>query len=197
MFEKFLGKKGITALTMAGLICLMLDARAMAAAVSISTPSNGATVSGMVTVTLSLGSGTAWANVYIDGVYQNSTPPNVFYWQTTGVSNGSHTISATAFNSSGGSLGSTSATVTVANGGAVSLTSPANGSTVSGTVTINLATGPSTAWANVYLNGAYQASTPPDYFYWNTTGVSNGQYKLSATAFDSNGQQPGVIAIDV
>ena len=164
MFEKFLGKKGTTALMMAGLIFLMLDARAMASAVSISTPSNGATVSGMVTVTLGLGSGTGWANVYIDDVYQNSTPPNFFYWQTTGVSNGSHTISATAFNSSGGALGSASATVTVANGGAVSLTAPANGSTVSGTVTINVAMGPSTAWANVYLNGAYQAFDPAGLF---------------------------------
>ena len=191
MFEKFLGKKGMLAVMLAALMCLMLDARALAAALSISTPSNGATISGMVTVTLSLGSSAAWANVYVDGVYQNSTPPNFFYWQTTGVSNGSHTISATAFNSSGGTLGSTSATVTVANGGAVSLTSPSNGSAVSGTVTVNLTTGPSTAWANVYLNGAYQASTPPDYFYWDTTGVSNGQYKLSATAFDSNGNNLG------
>ncbi len=191
MFEKFPGKKGITVLLMAALICLAVNVRAMAAAISIATPSNGAIVSGMVTVTLSLGSSAAWANVYIDGVYQNSTPPNFFYWQTTGVSNGSHSISATAFNSSGGTLGSTSATVTVANGGAVSLTAPPNGSTVSGTVTVNVAMGPSTAWANVYLNGAYQASTPPDYFYWNTTGVSNGQYKLSATAFDSNGNNLG------
>ncbi len=94
MFKKVLGKKRTTVLMMAGLICFMLDARAMASAVSISTPGNGATVSGMVTVTLSLSSGTAWANVYVDGVYQNSTPPTFFYWQTSGVSNGSHIISA-------------------------------------------------------------------------------------------------------
>ncbi len=58
--------------------------------------------------------------------------------------------------------------------------------------------GPSTAWANVYLNGAYQASTPPDYFYWNTTGVTNGQYQLSSvTGFDSSGHNlTGIIAID-
>ncbi len=191
MFEKLLGKKGITALTIVGFCCWLWGASAMAAGVSIATPSNGATVSGMVTITLSPASGTAWSNVYIDEVYQNSTPPNFFYWQTTGVSNGTHAISAAAFNSSGGNLGSTSATVTVANGGAVSFTSPANGTTVSGNVTINLATGPSTAWANVYLNGVYQNSTPPSYFYWNTSGLSNGQYQLSATAFDSQGKNLG------
>jgi Bacterial Ig domain len=191
MLQQFPGKKGIAVPIIASVICLMLEARAMAAAVSITSPSNGSTVSGMVTVTLSPATGTAWANLYVDGVYQNSTPPNVFYWQTTGVSNGSHTLSATAFNSNGGSLGSTSAAVTVANGNAVSLTSPANGATVSGAVTIGLTTGPSTAWANIYVNGIYESSTPPDSFTWQTTAIANGQCKVSATAFDSKGNNLG------
>ena len=68
MFEKFLGKKGITALTMAVFMLFDCSTRVRwPPRVSIATPSNGATVSGMVTVTLSLGSGTAWANVYVDG----------------------------------------------------------------------------------------------------------------------------------
>ncbi len=86
MLQQFPGKKGIAVLMTAGVICLMLEARVMAAAVSITSPSNGSTVSGMVTVTLSPATDTAWANLYVDGVYQSSTPPNVFYWQTTGVS---------------------------------------------------------------------------------------------------------------
>jgi hypothetical protein len=190
MLQKQWGKKAFAGLLMT-FLCLTFGARAMAAAVSITSPSNGSTVSGMVTVTLNMGAGTSWCNVYVDGVYQNSTPPGVFYWQTTGVSNGSHTVSATAFAQNSSQLGSASSTVTVANGAAVSVTSPSNGSTVSGTVTLNLATGPSTAWANVYINGVYQSSTPPDYFYWHTTAVPNGQYKVSATAFDSRGDNLG------
>ncbi len=191
MLHKILAQKVQALAVMAGLACLMLSAPAMAAAVTIASPSNGATVSGMVTVTLQPASGTAWSNVYVDGVYQNSTPPNFFYWQTTGTSNGTHKLSATGFDKNGNNLGSTTATVTVANGGAVSLTSPSNGATVSGTVTINVATGSATAWANVYINGEYQNSTPPSYFYWHTTAMPNGQYKLSATAFDRNGNNLG------
>jgi autotransporter family porin len=191
MLGKFQGKKAQTAVMMAGLIWFMLDARVMAAAVSITSPANGSNVSGMVTVTLSPSTGTSWSNVYVDGVYQSSTPPNVFYWQTTGTSNGTHKVSATAYSSSGANLGSSTATVTVANGGAVSLTSTSNGATVSGTVTIGLTTSSSTAWANVYINGAYQSSTPPNYFYWRTNAMSDGQYKVSATAFDRNGNNLG------
>ena len=180
MLRNLQGKKLQTALMTAGLMCFVLEAPAMAAAaVSIASPSNGSTVSGMVTVTLTPSSGTSWCNVYVDGVYQNSTPPSVFYWQTTGTSNGTHQVSASAYSSSGTNLGSSSVSVTVANGGAISLTSPSNGATVSGTVTIGLTIGPSTAWANVYINGVYQSSTPPDSFNWQTTAMANGQYKVS------------------
>jgi hypothetical protein len=190
MLGRLLQKKGNAILLMAILVCLMFDARAMASSVTITSPANGSTVSGMVTITLTKATGT-WCNVYVDGVYQSSTPPSVFYWQTSGVSNGNHTISATAYGSNGQNLGSATATVTVANGSGVTLTSPSNGSTVSGTVTIELSTGPTTRWANVYINGQYQNSTPPSTFSWNTNAIANGQYTVSATAFDSNGNNIG------
>jgi hypothetical protein len=191
MLALVLRKKGNAILLMAFFICLLFDTRAMATAVTIVSPATGSTVSGMVTITLVKATGTSWCNVYVDGVYQNSTPPSVFYWQSSGVSNGSHTISATAYASNGQSLGSTSSTVTVANGNPVSLTSPSNGSTVSGTVTIGLTNGPTTKWANVYINGQYQNSTPPSSFSWNTNAIANGRYTVSATAFDSNGDNLG------
>ncbi len=188
---RLLGNKATAIALMTGLTWLIFDPVAMAAGVTIASPSNGSTVSGMVTITLSPASGTSWCNVYVDGAYQNSTPPNFFYWQTSGTSNGTHKVSATAFDKYGSNLGTATSTVTVANGGAVSLTSPSNGSTVSGTVTIGVATGPSTSWANIYLNGEYQSSTPPDYFYWHTNGMPDGQYQVSATAFDSSGHNLG------
>jgi hypothetical protein len=196
MFRKFCGKKAITALLMAGLIWSILGARAMAAGVTLNTPSNGATVSGIVSVTLTINPGTSWCNLYIDGVYQNSTPPTLFSWQTTGVSNGTHTVTATAFAINGANLGSSTATVTVANGvppnlAAVTLTSPTNGSTVSGNVSIALKTSAPTSWANIYINGLYQESTPPSTFTWNTKAMANGAYQVSAVAYDQNGHNLG------
>jgi autotransporter family porin len=183
--------KGKAAMILGGLVWLMLDARAIAAPVTIASPSNGSTVAGMVTVTLTMGSGVSWCNLYVDGNYQNSTPPGLFYWQTSGVSNGTHTLSATAFDKNDNNLGSSTSTVTVANTNAVNLTSPANGATVSGSVPIDLTTGSSTDWANVYINGQYKESTPPDSFTWQTSGLPNGQYQVSATGFDKNGNNLG------
>src|ERR1700733_8951510 len=114
MFRQLMDKKGKAAIIMGGLVWLMFEASAMAAAVTIASRSGGSSVSGMVTVTLTMGSGVSWCNVYVDGNYQNSTPPGFFYWQTSGVSNGTHTLSATAFDRNGNNLGSTSSQVTVA-----------------------------------------------------------------------------------
>lgn len=191
MFRRLMGKKGKAAMIMVGLVWLMLDAHAMAAPVTIASPNNGSTVSGMVTVTLAMGSGVSWCNLYVDGNYQNSTPPGLFYWHTSGVSNGTHTLSVTAFDHNGNNIGTSTSKVTVANSNAVALTSPANGSTVSGTVTIGLSRGPATQWANLYINGEYQSSTPPNSFVWQTTAMTDGQYQISATAFDNNGNNIG------
>lgn len=191
MFRLLMENKGWIAIVFGGLIWLMLDARALAAAVAITSPAGGSNVSGTVTVTLTNGSGVSWSNVYVDDVYQNSTPPTFFYWHTTGVANGQHTLSAIAFDRNGNNLGSTSETVDVANGNAVSLTSPSNGATVSGPVTIGLANGSATSWSNLYINGQYEISTPPTSFVWQTTAVRNGQYQISATAFDAHGNNLG------
>jgi hypothetical protein len=67
---------------------------------------------------VSLGPKTIWANLYVDGAYWVSTPPSVFSWNSTTVSNGSHTISAKAFDSSDNLLGTSSIILNVANGSA-------------------------------------------------------------------------------
>jgi hypothetical protein len=171
------------------------------AGVWLSSPASGSTVSGTVTVTLNPDSGTAWSNWYVDGVYQGSTPPTSFPWDTTRVSNGSHSLLATAFDSSGNPTGSSGMTVTVANGaqtsGAVAITSPSDGSTVSGTVSIAVSNSGSTAWSNIYIDGVYVNSTPPTTFSWNTGAISNGSHQVKAIAFDSGGNNLGTTTATV
>lgn len=165
------------------------------AGVWISSPTSGSTVSGTVTVTLNPDSGTAWSNWYLDGIYQGSTPPASFSWDTTRVPNGSHSLLATAFDSSGNPTGSGGMTVTVANGattsGAVAITSPSDGSTVSGTVNITVSNSGSTSWSNIYIDGVYINSTPPTSFSWNTGAISNGSHQVKAIAFSSGGTNLG------
>jgi hypothetical protein len=166
--------------------------------VKITAPTNGSTVSGTVNIAVSVSSSVVWVDVYIDGAYFASSPPYTFSWNSATVANGSHTISVTAFNSSG-AIGQDSVTVTVANGAAtptptptpasstVQITSPTNGATVSGTVNIAVSASSSVTWVNVYIDGAYFASSPPYTFSWDTTKVANGSHTISVTANNSSG----------
>ncbi len=84
--------------------------------VTISSPTNGATVSGTANIVVSEPSPPpgSWVNIYIDGKYLASSPPLTFSWNTTSVADGLHTIAAQIRDSSG-QLAITSITVTVNN----------------------------------------------------------------------------------
>ncbi len=84
-------------------------------AVAITAPTNGATVSGTVSIVTTKSSKVQWENIYIDGNYLASSPPTTFSWDSTTVSNGSHTILAKGFNSSRTVVGKASVTVNVQN----------------------------------------------------------------------------------
>ena len=85
------------------------------AAVVITSPANGATVSGTVSIATQYQSPpVTWENVYIDGSYLASSPPSTFSWNSATVANGAHTIRVDGRNSSG-VVASTSVAVTVAN----------------------------------------------------------------------------------
>jgi len=83
--------------------------------VAITAPSVGATVSGSVTVTTAVGSAVSWTDLYIDGNYWTSGPPFSNSWNSKTFTNGSHTISASAFGTNGAVIGSASVSVKVSN----------------------------------------------------------------------------------
>ncbi len=85
------------------------------ALLQLTTPSNGAQVSGNVAITVVKATGVTWANVYIDGSYFASTPPGTFSWNSKTVANGGHTISAKGFSAGGATLATASLSVTVSN----------------------------------------------------------------------------------
>lgn len=80
---------------------------------------------------------------------------------------------------------------------AVAITAPANGATVSSTVSITVKKASSVTWVDVYVDGAYFASTPPSTFSWNSTTVANGAHTISATAFAANSTVLGTASITV
>jgi hypothetical protein len=167
--------------------------------VGFTSPAAGATVSGTVTVglTASGGSGLTY-RLAVDGAQVATAASHS--WNTTGVADGSHTLTATVTDSTGRTATATRA-VTVANAATppatgaltVALTAPTTGAPVSGT-----------NWAVVWVNGAgagskvytlsvagqtvgssTTTSTGPVAIPWNTASVGNGSRMLTASVRDA------------
>jgi hypothetical protein len=104
--------------------------------VSLTAPASGASVNGTVTVTASAADnvGVAGVQFFLDGIAlgaEDTTAPFTYSWNTAGVANGSHTLTARARDAAGNVTTSAAVTVTVANADTqaptVSLTAPASG----------------------------------------------------------------------
>jgi Big-like domain-containing protein len=175
--------------------------------VSITSPANGATVSGTITVTASASDtvGVVGVKFFLDGVLaaDDTSAPYSVPWNTTGVANGSHTLTAVARDAAGNTRTSAAVTVTVSNAPpadttppTVSVTSPANGATVSGTITVtaNASDNVGVAGVQFFLDsldnplGAEDTSAPYQVS-WNTTTVSDGQHVIAAVARDAAGNR--------
>jgi hypothetical protein len=166
--------------------------------VSITAPANNATVSGNTSVTANANDnvGVSKVEFYEDGALLSATnvAPYIYNWNSTTVTDGTHTLYAKAYDASGYIGLSSNVTVTVRNDitvPTVSISSPSNSAVVSGTVSVNAAASDNVAVAKVefYLNGALQATdtSSPYSFSWNTTSVANGSYTLSTKAYDAAG----------
>ena len=170
--------------------------------VSITAPSNGATVSGSaVTVSANASDDVAVAGVQfkLDGSNlgsEDTTNPYSISWDTTGVGNGSHTLTAVARDAAGNTTTSTSVTVTVNNNPppTVSITAPSDTATVSGATTVTASatdnSGSGLAGVQFKLDGSNLSSedtTNPYSISWDTTTATDGSHTLTATARDNNG----------
>src|SRR6266404_3669283 len=167
-------------------------------------PPEGATVSGVVTVGMSrgdTGTGTINWTLKIDGTTvfteTSAATSRTYSWNTGPYAAGPHTLALTLQDPSSGSSTTATRNVTVAGPLTASITSPAEGATVSGPVTVgmsetNATSGPMT-WT-LQLDGG---STPifttsgtatTASFNWDTSGVAAGAHQLQLTVQDNAGR---------
>src|SRR5258708_36697577 len=104
--------------------------------ISISSPLSGATVSGTMTVSTSVSANTTSVQFLVDGGNSGAavtSAPFSLSLNTTALSNGSHSLSAVAGNSTGQTTTNATVLCTVSNSTAppISISSPLSGSTVS------------------------------------------------------------------
>ena len=155
--------------------------------VVITNPSEGATVSGTVLVTTDT-TGVDTVEFYIDSElkYTDTTAPFEYSWDTTGYSDGSHTVEAKGYASS--VLKDTdSVTCTVSNAVTpyVEITNPQDRSTVSGTVLITTDTA-GVDEVRFYVNSVlkYTDTTAPFEYEWDTSGYGgNGWQWIKAEGY--------------
>ena len=181
--------------------------------VSITAPADGANVSGIVLVTASASDDRAVVGVQfiLDGGIgrEYTTAPYSFGWNTSTVTDGTHTFRAVARDAAGNTTTSSPVTVTVDNvpnadvtAPTVSVTSPANNASVSGTVTLT-----STASDNVGVAGVKfrvdgtdvgsEDTTSPYSVAWNTSAIANGTHTITAVARDAAGNTTTSASVSV
>ncbi|HLF06066.1 MAG TPA: Ig-like domain-containing protein, partial [Thermoplasmata archaeon] len=166
--------------------------------VGISSPSNGATVNGQVTITADATDNKAVASVefFVDGtsVVKDTTAPYSAPWDTTQASQGAHALKATATDTSANTADST-VTVTVDNAAkdtlppVVAILSPADGATVTGTVTVsadvtdNVKVKDAVLLVDGSAVGSPKTSAPWE---WpvDTTAYANGDHSIEVKASD-------------
>jgi glutamine cyclotransferase len=166
--------------------------------ISISSPASNASVSGVVSVTANASDnvGVTKVEFYVNGVLKatDTAAPYAYSWDTSSLTAGSYTLTAKAYDAAGniGQSGTVSVTVVKdTTAPTVSVTSPANGAAVSGTVTITASAADNVGVSSVefYANTTLLSVTnvSPYRFNWNTTTFANGNYSLTAKAYDAAG----------
>ena len=168
--------------------------------VSVTNPSNGATVSGSLSVTANASddNGVTQVEFFVDGssIGADTTAPYSVTWDTTTYSDGAHTVSTTATDTIG-QTGNDSVNVTVQNGTVdnaptVTITDPTNGATVSGgvSVTANASDDNGVTQVEFFVDsGSIGVDTTAPYSAsWDTTAYSDGAHTVSAVATDTIGQ---------
>jgi len=172
-------------------------------AVSITSPANQASVSGNITLSANASDDVAVAGVQfrLDGVNlgaESSASPYSASWDTTLATNGQHTLTAVARDSSGNTTTSAAVVVNVSNAfvdsapPTVSFTSPASGASLSAIVVVSAAVSDNVGVAGVQfkldnVNLGAERTSPPFVLNWDTTTASNGPHTLTAVARDAAG----------
>jgi len=178
--------------------------------VGITSPADGATVSGNVSVTATASDnvGVAGVQFKLDGAnlgLEVTSAPYSVTWNTTTAVNGSHSLTAVARDAAGNTTTSAAVGVTVNNDTTpptVSITAPADGATVAGNISVTATASDNVGVAGVQfkLDGANlgpEVTSAPYSVTWNTTTAVNGSHSLTAVARDAAGNTTTSAAVGV
>ncbi|WPB82344.1 Ig-like domain-containing protein [Archangium violaceum] len=178
-------------------------------AVALTSPASGATVGSVVTLQASAtdDAGVARVEFLVDGVFlaSDTTVPYSVAWNSGSWANGSHTLSARAYDSLNNVATSAAVTVTTMQPSTrVSLTSPSNNAYVKGLVPLTATATDDQGVVKVefYVDGTLLGTdtTAPYELSWDSTLVADGSYTISAKAYGPLGipstSLPATVSVD-
>lgn len=182
--------------------------------VTISSPGNGATLSGTVTIQASATDnvGVTQMTLLIDNQQVSSTSSSslAYSWVSTGVANGTHTITVNASDAAG-NLGTASISVNVSNSTAtskdttppvVSITSPLNGSRITATnlqIAVAASDNVGVTQVSIYVDNVLRCTdtSAPYSCAWNTKKAGSGTHVITANAWDAAGNVASATPVTV
>jgi methionine-rich copper-binding protein CopC len=172
--------------------------------VSLASPTSGASVAGVTTLTANASDDVAVYSVQflLNGSFLGSrlfSAPYTFNWDTRAVPNGTYTLAARAKDSAGNVATSSSITVTVNNPAdttppIITLLNPSNGGLLAGTIVPWAVASDNVQVASVQFQvdgvnlGAAETASPYR-IAWNSTTVADGTHTLTAIATDAAGNR--------
>ncbi|MFH1352060.1 MAG: Ig-like domain-containing protein [bacterium] len=170
------------------------------AVVSITSPADGSTVSGTVSVTVDATHpvGISKIEFYVgdDLKFTDSSFPYSWDWDTTEGDDGDYQIKVTAYNTGGGSESKQISVTTDNSGPTVSITNPADGSISSGTVNVTAAVSDEHGISKVefYIDGVLKFTDTSSPYGWNwvTTAYSESTHTVKITADDTLGHTTSI-----
>jgi subtilisin family serine protease len=178
-----------------------------APSVSMTAPAAGAVLSGTTGISVSATDnvGVTRVDLYIDGSLAGSltAPPYQWTWNTAQASDGSHIISAKAYDGAGNMGVAEAVSVTVDNTApSAAIVDPTAGATVAGTTPVQAAASDvvtSVRDVGFYLDGAWQktVSAAPYVWNWDTTKAAKGWHSLVARAYDAAGNEGASSSVSV
>jgi len=178
------------------IIVLIYNSDVLAPSVNITYPTEGATVSGNVSVTAvaSDNIGVTKVEFSLDSIikFTDTISPYIYVWDTKTSSEGNHTIRAAAYDATD-NMGVSLVKVIVSNSDktapSVGITSPAQDAVVTGTINVNAIASDNVGVTKVefYVDDLlkFTDTTSPYIYTWNTTTSVNGNHTLSALAYDA------------
>jgi thermitase len=176
---------------------------ATAPVANITSPSDGSSVSAGVSVSVSATDnvGVTRVDLYVDGSFFSSdaTAPYSFFWNTSAVGNGPHSLTAVAFDAAG-NIGTSPAVSANVNNNQVADTQPpsvsiaapvsiAKGAGNKLTVSVSATDNVGVAKVQLYVDGSLvgTSSASPYDFNINTAKLLSGSHMLQARAYDPSG----------